>query len=134
MPLECINPDDLPVPETYTQVVVATESKLVFISGQEPEDMNGKLNSRQGGEDLRLGDGQHLGIALANFAWESQIASAPLAHFTGMGAGPTQTNRSSTLVARDRHQATRDTSRGSAPLNRAPQTASAACVSVAQAT
>jgi enamine deaminase RidA (YjgF/YER057c/UK114 family) len=43
MTLECINPDDLPTPETYTQVVVATGSKLVFVSGQEPEDANGKL-------------------------------------------------------------------------------------------
>lgn len=43
MSLECINPADLPVPETYTQVVVATGSKLVFISGQEPEDIYGNL-------------------------------------------------------------------------------------------
>ena len=39
MPLECINPDDLPIPEMYTQVVVATGSKLVFVSGQQPEDI-----------------------------------------------------------------------------------------------
>jgi enamine deaminase RidA (YjgF/YER057c/UK114 family) len=43
MTLECINPKDLPTPQTYTQVVVATGSKLVFISGQEPEDVNGVL-------------------------------------------------------------------------------------------
>ena len=43
MTLECINPDDLPIPEMYTQVVVATGSKLVFVSGQEPEDIHGKL-------------------------------------------------------------------------------------------
>lgn len=43
MPLECINPDDLPVPEIYSQVVVATGSKMVFVSGQQPEDINGKL-------------------------------------------------------------------------------------------
>ena len=43
MALECINPDSLPVPTTYCQVVVATGSKLVFVSGQEPEDINGKL-------------------------------------------------------------------------------------------
>ncbi|TPN76176.1 RidA family protein [Mesorhizobium sp. CU2] len=43
MSLELINPDDLPVPEMYTQVVVATGSKLVFISGQQPEDIHGKL-------------------------------------------------------------------------------------------
>jgi enamine deaminase RidA (YjgF/YER057c/UK114 family) len=43
MTLECINPDDLPTPEMYTQVVVATGSKFVFISGQQPEDIHGKL-------------------------------------------------------------------------------------------
>ena len=29
MTLECINPEDLPTPLTYTQVVVATGSRLV---------------------------------------------------------------------------------------------------------
>lgn len=43
MSLEYINPADLPVPESYTQVVVATGSKLVFIAGQEPEDIHGNL-------------------------------------------------------------------------------------------
>jgi enamine deaminase RidA (YjgF/YER057c/UK114 family) len=43
MTLECINPTDLPIPEMYTEVVVATGSKLVFVSGQQPEDVNGKL-------------------------------------------------------------------------------------------
>jgi enamine deaminase RidA (YjgF/YER057c/UK114 family) len=43
MTLECINPDDLPTPETYTHVVVATGSRLVFIAGQEREDEQGNL-------------------------------------------------------------------------------------------
>jgi enamine deaminase RidA (YjgF/YER057c/UK114 family) len=43
MTLTCINPSDLPTQQTYTQVVVATGSKLVFVSGQEPEDIHGKL-------------------------------------------------------------------------------------------
>lgn len=46
MTLECINPKDLPVPETYTQVVVATGTRLVFVSGQEPEDIHGQLVGR----------------------------------------------------------------------------------------
>lgn len=46
MSLECINPKDLPTPETYSQVVIATGSKLVFISGQEPEDLQGNLVGR----------------------------------------------------------------------------------------
>lgn len=43
MALEFINPDDLPVPEMYTQVVVATGSRMVFVSGQQPEGRDGKL-------------------------------------------------------------------------------------------
>src|SRR5215470_15070267 len=43
MTLECINPSDLPTPTTYTQVVVARGTKLIFVSGQEPEDLQGQL-------------------------------------------------------------------------------------------
>ena len=43
MTLECINPPDLPTPKTYSQVVVAKGTRLVFVSGQEPEDLDGKL-------------------------------------------------------------------------------------------
>jgi enamine deaminase RidA (YjgF/YER057c/UK114 family) len=43
MPFQCINPADLPIPEIYSQVVVATGSKLEFVSGQQPEDLDGKL-------------------------------------------------------------------------------------------
>jgi enamine deaminase RidA (YjgF/YER057c/UK114 family) len=46
MTLTYINPNDLPTPQTYTQVVVATGSKLVFIAGQEPEDIDGNLVGR----------------------------------------------------------------------------------------
>jgi enamine deaminase RidA (YjgF/YER057c/UK114 family) len=41
--LEFINPDGLPVPSTYTHVVVATGTRTVFIAGQEPEDAHGRL-------------------------------------------------------------------------------------------
>lgn len=43
MTLELINPAGLPTPATYTHVVIATGSRLVFIAGQEPEDEHGKL-------------------------------------------------------------------------------------------
>src|SRR5687767_8629004 len=43
MTLECINPSDLPTPPTYSHVVVATGTKLVFVAGQEPEDQAGNL-------------------------------------------------------------------------------------------
>lgn len=43
MTLEGINPEDLPTPLTYTHVIVATGSRLVFVAGQEPEDEQGNL-------------------------------------------------------------------------------------------
>jgi enamine deaminase RidA (YjgF/YER057c/UK114 family) len=43
MTLELINPDDLTVPASYTQVVVATGSRLVFVAGQAADDAQGSL-------------------------------------------------------------------------------------------
>jgi enamine deaminase RidA (YjgF/YER057c/UK114 family) len=43
MTLEPINPEGLPTPSTYTHVIVATGSRMVFIAGQEPEDAQGNL-------------------------------------------------------------------------------------------
>ena len=43
MTLERINPEDLPTPLSYTHVIVATGSRLVFVAGQEPEDEQGNL-------------------------------------------------------------------------------------------
>jgi enamine deaminase RidA (YjgF/YER057c/UK114 family) len=43
MTLEFINPEDLPTPPTYTHVVVARGSRLVFVAGQEPEDEHGNI-------------------------------------------------------------------------------------------
>jgi enamine deaminase RidA (YjgF/YER057c/UK114 family) len=43
--LQLINPEDLPIPSTYTHVVVATGTKMVFIAGQEPED-GGNVRSK----------------------------------------------------------------------------------------
>jgi enamine deaminase RidA (YjgF/YER057c/UK114 family) len=43
MPLERINPDDLPTPQTYTHVVAATGSRLVFVAGQVADDAQGSL-------------------------------------------------------------------------------------------
>ena len=41
--LQLINPEDLPTPSTYTHVVVATGTRMVFVAGQEPEDVHGNL-------------------------------------------------------------------------------------------
>lgn len=38
MPLLCLNPEGIAAPETYSHVVVARGTKLVFVSGQVAED------------------------------------------------------------------------------------------------
>jgi enamine deaminase RidA (YjgF/YER057c/UK114 family) len=43
MTLELMNPDDLPLPESYTHVVVATGTRMVFVAGQVAEDGKGDL-------------------------------------------------------------------------------------------
>jgi enamine deaminase RidA (YjgF/YER057c/UK114 family) len=43
MPLERINPADLTTPQTYTHVIVATGTRLVFVAGQVAEDGEGNL-------------------------------------------------------------------------------------------
>ena len=43
MTLQLINPEGLPTPSTYTHVVIATGTTMVFIAGQEPEDAHGDL-------------------------------------------------------------------------------------------
>jgi enamine deaminase RidA (YjgF/YER057c/UK114 family) len=43
MTLERINPADLSTPQTYTQVIVATGNRLVFVAGQVAEDSQGNL-------------------------------------------------------------------------------------------
>jgi enamine deaminase RidA (YjgF/YER057c/UK114 family) len=42
MTLELINPDDLAVPQVYTQVVAAT-GRLVFVAGQVAQDREGRV-------------------------------------------------------------------------------------------
>jgi enamine deaminase RidA (YjgF/YER057c/UK114 family) len=43
MTLALINPDGLATPESYTHVVVATGSRLVFVAGQVADDADGNL-------------------------------------------------------------------------------------------
>jgi len=43
MPLERINPAKLATPQTYTHVIVASGSRLVFVAGQVAEDGEGNL-------------------------------------------------------------------------------------------
>jgi enamine deaminase RidA (YjgF/YER057c/UK114 family) len=41
--LELINPEKLPTPASYTQVIVATASRLVFVARQVADDAQGDL-------------------------------------------------------------------------------------------
>jgi len=43
MAVELINPDGLPIPESYTHAVVATGTKTVYVAGQVSEDAAGTL-------------------------------------------------------------------------------------------
>jgi enamine deaminase RidA (YjgF/YER057c/UK114 family) len=43
MTLELINPQELSTPASYTQVIAATGSRLVFVAGQVADDAEGNL-------------------------------------------------------------------------------------------
>ena len=43
MSLELIKPEDLPAPAAYTQVIVATGQRLIFVAGQVAVDAEGNL-------------------------------------------------------------------------------------------
>jgi len=43
MALERVDPADLPIAQTYSHVVTATGSRLVFVAGQVAEDRDGNL-------------------------------------------------------------------------------------------
>ncbi len=76
MTLHPINPDELPVPESYTHVVVAEGSRLVFVSGQVSEDADDKL----------VGEGDFAAQALQAFANLGRCLAAA-------GASPEQVAR-----------------------------------------
>jgi enamine deaminase RidA (YjgF/YER057c/UK114 family) len=43
MPHLCVNPTGIDTPKTYSHVIVARGSRMVFIAGQYPEDAGGHL-------------------------------------------------------------------------------------------
>ena len=51
MPLQFLNPEGLSQPRNYSQVVIATGSRLVFVAGQVATDAAGNL---VGGDDLEM--------------------------------------------------------------------------------
>jgi enamine deaminase RidA (YjgF/YER057c/UK114 family) len=85
MTLELINPDELPTPESYTQVVAASGSRLVFVSGQVADDAQGNL----------VGPGDLAAQARQAFA---NVGRALVA----AGAGPNQVSRITIYVVHHR--------------------------------
>jgi enamine deaminase RidA (YjgF/YER057c/UK114 family) len=65
MTLERIDPDGLARPETYTHVVVAAGSRLVFIAGQVAEDEDGNVVGRDDFSTQARQAFSNLGRALA---------------------------------------------------------------------
>jgi enamine deaminase RidA (YjgF/YER057c/UK114 family) len=85
MTLELINPEDLPTPESYTQVIAATGSTLVFVAGQVADDAQGNL----------VGPGDLAAQARQAFANVGRCLAAA-------GAGPEQVVRITIYVVRYR--------------------------------
>jgi enamine deaminase RidA (YjgF/YER057c/UK114 family) len=85
MTLELINPEDLPTPESYTQVIAATGSTLVFVAGQVADDAQGNL----------VGPGDLAAQARQAFANVGRCLAAA-------GAGPEQVARITIYVVRYR--------------------------------
>src|SRR5690349_19486838 len=103
MALQYINPPDLPIPMTYSQVVVAPAGTLVFVAGQEPEDPDGYL----------VGPGDLATQARQVFANLGRALAAA-------GARPDQVAKITIYVAnydRDTHLATIEADRKSTRLN-----------------
>ena len=85
MTLEFRNPEDLPTPESYTQVVVATGSRLVFVAGQVADDPDGDL------------------VAPGDLAAQARQAFANVGRaLAAAGAGPEQVARITIYVVHHR--------------------------------
>jgi len=54
MTLELITPDGLAVPDSYTQVIAASGSRMVFVAGQVVHGADGKLASPADFEHRRV--------------------------------------------------------------------------------
>lgn len=65
MTLERIDPEGLARPETYTHVVIATGSRLVFVAGQVAEDEEGNVVGRDDFAGQARQAFSNLGLALA---------------------------------------------------------------------
>ena len=85
MTLERIDPEELPTPASYTQVISATGSRLVFVAGQVSEDAKGNL----------VGPGDLAAQAHQAFANVGRALAAA-------GAGPEQVTKITIFVVHHR--------------------------------
>jgi enamine deaminase RidA (YjgF/YER057c/UK114 family) len=80
--VQLINPDDLPKPQSYHQVAVATGSRFVFVAGQVSEDVEGNL------------------VGAGDFALQARTAFANVGRaLAAAGARPDQVARITIYVA-----------------------------------
>jgi enamine deaminase RidA (YjgF/YER057c/UK114 family) len=85
MTLELIDPEELPTPASYTQVIAATGRRLVFVAGQVADDAQGNL----------VGPGDLASQARQAFA---NVGRA----LTAAGAGPEQVTKITIFVVHHR--------------------------------
>jgi enamine deaminase RidA (YjgF/YER057c/UK114 family) len=85
MPIERLNPETLSTPQTYSQLVVAEGSRLVFVAGQVALDRDGNL---VGGDDVG--------------AQARQVCRNIRAALEAVGAGPEHIVKFTTLVVNHR--------------------------------
>jgi enamine deaminase RidA (YjgF/YER057c/UK114 family) len=85
--LELINPDDLPTPASYTQVVAARGTRMVFVAGQVADDAEGRL------------------VAAGDLAAQARQAFANVGRaLAAAGARPTDVARITIYVVGHRHE------------------------------
>jgi enamine deaminase RidA (YjgF/YER057c/UK114 family) len=95
MTLDLINPEGRPTPESYTQVVSATGTRLVFVAGQVSDDAQGNL------------------VAPGDLAAQARQAFANVGHcLAAAGASPEQVARITIYVVDYRPEYIPDISRG----------------------
>jgi len=85
MTLELIDPEELPTPASYTQVIAATGSRLVFVAGQVADDAQGNL------------------VGPGDLAAQARQAFANVGHaLAAAGAGPEQVAKITIFVVHHR--------------------------------
>lgn len=86
-PVEYINPEAIDTPQTYSHVVVATGSRMVFIAGQVAEDRDGNI------------------VGIGDMAAQARQVFANIGHaLAAAGARPDQVAKLTIFVANYRRE------------------------------